>query len=132
MSREDIELLWAAMERWNAGEEPDFKTIHPEVELKTALSAVRGESYRGHEGVRQWRRDIYEQFEEWRVEIDDIREVDKGRYLGLGRVHLRGKGSGVEFDQPLGWVFEMRDGMLCHMRVYVDQDEALEAVGLGE
>jgi hypothetical protein len=45
-------------------------------------------------------------------------------------VHLQGRGSGVEFDQPLTWIFELRDGLFFRMSVYATRAEALEAVGL--
>jgi hypothetical protein len=93
---------------------------------------MKGEPYRGHDGVRQWRRDIYEQFTEWQIDFDEIRALDEDRYLAPGRVHLRGRGSGVEFDQPLVWLFEQRDAKLLRMSVYLNAADALEAAGLRE
>jgi hypothetical protein len=52
MSQENVEMVWAAFERWNAGEEMDFESIHPEAEITSRLSFVQDEPYRGHEGVR--------------------------------------------------------------------------------
>jgi ketosteroid isomerase-like protein len=132
MSREIVEDLLASIERWNAGQEMDFETIDPDVEIVSPLSSVKGEPYRGRDGFRQWRRDIYEQFTEWRIDIDEIRVLDQDRYLAPGRVHLRGRGSGVEFDQPLVWLFEQRDGKWARMSVYLNAADALKAAGLRE
>jgi ketosteroid isomerase-like protein len=132
MSREFVDTILASIERWNAGQEMDFETIDPDVEIAGLLSSVKGEPYRGHDGVRQWHSDIYEQFTEWRIDIDEIRVLDEHRYLAPGRVHLRGRASGVEFDQPLVWLFEQRDGKLLRMSVYLNAADALEAAGLRE
>ena len=132
MSREFVETILASIERWNAGQPMDFETIDPDVEIVSQLSSVSGEPYRGHDGVRQWHSDIYEQFTEWRIDIDEIRVLDEDRYLAPGRLHLRGRGSGVEFDQPLVWLFEQRDGKLLRMSVYLNAADALEAAGLRE
>jgi ketosteroid isomerase-like protein len=130
MSRESVESLLARIESWNAGEEMDLEAVHPDVEIVSPLSSVQGEPYRGHDGIRQWRSDIDEQFTEWRIDMEEIRDLDGDRYLGLGRVHLCGRGSGVEFEQPLAWLFELRDGKWSRMSIYATSAEALEAAGL--
>jgi ketosteroid isomerase-like protein len=45
---------------------------------------------------------------------------------------MRGHGSGVEFNQPLGWVIEIREGKLRGLRFFLDPAEALQAAGLSE
>ena len=50
--------------------------------------------------------------------------------LALGVLHLRGKGSGVEMEQPVGNVWEIRDGKAVSMDFYGSHADALEAVGL--
>jgi hypothetical protein len=51
----------------------------------------------------------------------------------LGRVHLRARGSGIEFDSPIGSVvWTGRDGLVARERDFGDWSEALEAVGLSD
>ena len=47
-----------------------LKELDPEVEWHPLFRAARGEAtvYRGHEGVRELLRDLYETFAEFRVE----------------------------------------------------------------
>jgi hypothetical protein len=52
--------------------------------------------------------------------------------LVLGGVDLRGKMSGVEMFQKIGFVFRLRDHRLIRMDLFYDQAEALRAVGLEE
>jgi hypothetical protein len=36
--------------------------LDPQIEIHTPLSSTKGTPYRGHDGVRQWVKDIDEQF----------------------------------------------------------------------
>jgi len=50
----------------------------------------------------------------------------------FARVRFVGRGSGVEMIQPITGVFTFRGGKVATARYYVEQREALEAVGLSE
>jgi hypothetical protein len=48
-------------------------------------------------------------------------------------LRLRGRSTGIEFPPAKGaWVITFRDGLIVHMKLYISQAEALEAVGLSE
>jgi ketosteroid isomerase-like protein len=128
MSQENVEIAKSWIERWNSGERSVDGEIHPEVEV---VSRFRPQPYRGAEGVRQWIDEIDEQFEQWRIVVDDWR--DQGDYVvALGRLQLQGRTSGVEFNPPMGAIIEVRDGKLFRLRPFASPDEALEAAGLSE
>jgi ketosteroid isomerase-like protein len=57
-------------------------------------------------------------------------ESGEGRLLGLGKVHVRGRTSGVEFDQPMGWLFAFAAERLIELTTIPDHAQALEAAGL--
>jgi ketosteroid isomerase-like protein len=82
--------------------------------------------------LQTWFAEIDQQFEEWRLEIAEVREADRDRLLVLGEIHLRGRESRIEFDQPMAWLMDFRDGRLLRMQMFVHRSEALEAAGLGE
>jgi ketosteroid isomerase-like protein len=119
------------MDRWNAGDHSVPRDdLDPDVELESPLSSVAGEPYRGHAGIEQWIRDLDEQFAEWHNRTDDVREVGNA-VIAIGVISLRGRGSGVAFDQPMAWVFDFgTDGRITRGRIYLDVHAALEAVGL--
>ena len=43
-----------------------------------------------------------------------------------------GKGSGVEVEQPHGWLLEFKDGKVFRFRHFARPQEAVEAAGLSE
>ena len=130
MSKENVEFAKSVFRRWNAGERrfPD-QEIHPDVVL---VSRLLGEAVRGRAGVRRYLREIDEQFDEWTMAIDDWRDAGDC-VAALGHVSFRGRRSGVAFDQPVGILFEIRDGQLRRFETFLDEPaEALKAAGLSE
>lgn len=131
-AEENLQLVKAAFERWSSGDRGiDYDTIHPEIEMYTPLASTRGVPNRGHEGFRQWVQDIDDQFESWELRVHEWKTVDAERVLGLGEIHARGRGSGVELDQVIAWLFSIREGKLYRYEVFYDQDEGRRAAGLG-
>ena len=121
----ELDLVREAFEGWNEGvREVRVDWVHPDCELVTRFGSFRGQPYRGYAGVAEWIRDINENFEDWRLEADDFHE-EGGRVAVLGRVHLRGRGSGVAFPQEMGWLFDFRDGRIVRMETFTDSKEAL-------
>ena len=128
MSRAHVDLVRETFDRWNAGErEPDPEIAHPDLVVHSAMTNA---TYRGHEGLRCWTAEIDEQFEGWHLAIDHFRDAPGGRLLGLGAVQVRGRASGVEFDQPIGLLRTFEGDRLIELRTFAEHALALEAAGL--
>ena len=108
--------------------------LDPEVEWHSAiLMAMGGKQtvYRGHDGVREWLRDLYETLSEFQAEYPDIRDLGD-RTVAIGSVRARGTGSEAEIESPHGTVVEFKDGKGIRIQTYLDPAEALEAAGVQE
>ena len=75
--------------------------------------------------------EVDEQFGEWQLVAEEWRDAGD-RVVVLGRLRLRGKESGVEVDQPHGWLVEFQDAMVFRFQHFARPHEALEAAGLLE
>jgi ketosteroid isomerase-like protein len=129
MSAENVELVRRAFDDWNRGvREIRADEVDPEIEVH---SRMLGRVLRGVDGLRTWFTEIDEQFGRWQLDVDEIREANPDRLLVLGSIHLRGRESGVEFEQPMAWLIDFREGRLLRIQMYVDRSEALAAAGLG-
>jgi ketosteroid isomerase-like protein len=102
----------------------------PEVEWHSFF-AVLGEHgvYRGHDGLRQYVSDLHDAFEIVRPDVDDGLAVGDLALL-VGRVHYRGKASGVETDSQAGWMFKFRKGRVVCFRAFREPELVLEAAAL--
>jgi ketosteroid isomerase-like protein len=128
----NVDLLRHLVALWNEAKlEPPLDVIDPEIEVLTPFSTLTGEPYRGLSGYRQWRADITEQFERWEMNLSEIRDLGDQRLLAVGVARIRGRGSGMELDQPAAGVLDFRAGRLLRVRIYLSETEALQAAGLG-
>jgi ketosteroid isomerase-like protein len=136
MSRENVELVRSLYKAFNEGTAvelvPDL--WHEDVELRPALiggGVLEGAVYRGHEGVLEF---LAVQAETWeRVTIEPVDIRDLGTYLLVEtRLQAVGRASGVELAQVTWNRWEIRNGKVASLRVFTEQAEALEAVGLSK
>jgi hypothetical protein len=115
--------------RWNRGEHRlDPRWTHPEVEIHSAAANLSGNVYRGLEGLARWVADMEEAFDEWQLDLHELEEVHPGRLLGVGTIHLRGRGSGATIDQPCAWLFDHVDGVLTRFEPFPNRVEEARAV----
>lgn len=75
--------------------------------------------------------DLADAWEIGRAEVDDALGIGNVAVL-VGRIHFRGKGSGVESASPAGWMLKFRNGKVLCFRAFREPEQALEAVGLSE
>jgi ketosteroid isomerase-like protein len=129
MARTHVELVYDVFERWNRGErDPRPDEIEPDFEV---VSRLTNQVYRGAAGIRDWVADVTESFDQWNLRLDEVRELGDDRLLGLGRLQIRGRGSGVDLDQPAAWLFQFRGGRMARMETFLNRvEEALAEADL--
>ncbi len=134
MSLENVEAVRRSLDAWDRGDFDGFvQDWHPESEFFSAFM-VQGEgdmrAFRGLQGMRQY-------WDEWhslwdlRVEVSETRDLGD-TVLVVAGMTVRGKGSGVEVESPLAYVYEFDDGLFRKVHTYLNVTEALKAVGLAE
>ncbi len=126
-----MEIVRRYLDHWNETGQFLWAEIHPDAVFVIDPGSFVGGTYRGHEGIKELLRLTDEVFDEFRYEVEDI--LDAGdSVVVLGRVYARGVQSGATGTQHGALVFRMREGLVVAYRSYLDRDEALAAVGLGE
>jgi ketosteroid isomerase-like protein len=131
VSRENVD---AARRVLRAVSERDAATLveltAPEVEWRSFFAALleRGE-YHGHDALHQYLRDLEDAFE--LIHPEAAQTLDVGDLVvAVGRVRYRGRASGVETEEPAGWVFKFSSGKIVSWRAFREPERALAAVGL--
>jgi ketosteroid isomerase-like protein len=133
MSQENVELAAQVMDAIGRRDvECLISFSDPKVEWHSffALGQEAG-VYRGHDGTRQYMRDLSDAWEVGRPDVDDVLGVGDIAVL-VGRIHYRGRGSGVESETPAGWMLKFRNGKVLRFRAFREPEATLEAVGLSE
>ena len=133
MSQDTLKLAYGAMAALSRGDLASLIAgADPEVEWHSFFAELgAGGVYHGHDGTRQYLGDLAEAWEVVRADIDDGLAVDDVAVL-VGRIHYRGKGSGIETETAAGWVLKFREGKVIRFRAFRQPAQALEAVGLAE
>ena len=124
MSAEE-DLVREIWRRWNAGDRQwDPELFDAEAEVHSALT---GGVFKGEEQILAWQNEIDQQFEQWEVSAVEIESLSGGRVLVDGMIKARGRGSGMDLDQPASWTVELRDGRVWRLRNFIGQGSAREA-----
>ena len=132
MSQENVETVRQGFAAFNDRAVEDVVGLcEPDCEWFPFRAQLEGMVYRGHAGVRQFVRDMDEDWEVFR--IDPAEFHDRGeRVAVIGHVTALGRGSGVDVESVAGFVFELRAGRIARLVSHSDPAAALDAVGRSE
>lgn len=101
----------------------------PDVEWHSFFAHLgEGDVYRGYEGMRHYVQDLSDAFEIVRAEIEDALAVGEVALL-VGRIHFRGRDSGVEVALPAGWVLKVRDEKIVYFRAFREPEKVIGEIG---
>jgi ketosteroid isomerase-like protein len=131
VSQENVEIVRRLYE---ADAQADTATalalLDPEIEVEYRGQLIDKDlTYHRHAGLPTLRQSIYENFDDFRVEVEEYIDHEDHVVVAL---HQRavGKASGVAVDIHIGQVWTVRDGKAVRWRIYRTKEEALQAVGL--
>ena len=127
-----MDLARRALELLSEGAFPDLIDMtDPEVEWHSFFAELsEGGVYRGHEGMRRYADDLRDAWDIVRTDIDDGLALGDVAVL-VGRIHYRGKESGVETEMPAGWMLRFRGGKIIRFRAFREPESAIAALGEG-
>jgi ketosteroid isomerase-like protein len=85
----------------------------------------------GHAGVLEAFAVWPEQWDEYRTEPPRVIADPGDQVVVASRSVGRGKRSGVEVEMDFAFVFTVRDGKIAEWQIFVSEEKALAAAGLG-
>ena len=134
MSQENVEIVRQGWDAWLRGDLPALLgTFDPEVVWDTSHFRDWPESaYHGREGVERFLSEWLDVWDEYRVDLEDVIEVQDGRVVSVFRHRGKGRDSGVPMDLKMANIVTLREGKITRLDNYDTPGEALEAVGLSE
>jgi len=133
MSLENVQRMARFVEAWNARDvDAIIDSCDPAIELHSSFAAVGGATYRGHDGLRDYQRDLVAEWGE-NIRVEPESYFDLGdTTLSFSVVHGRGAHSGVEVEMPVAVVTKWRDGLMTYFDVYVHRPDAVRDLGTSE
>ncbi len=130
MASGHVESVRRSLEAFNdRAAERLLAVCDPDCEMVPFRAQLEGTSYRGHEAIRRFLRDVEEDWAGFRITLLQFGEGGD-RVVATGRVSGTGRASGVAVDFVAGVVFEFRGDLIAKVRSYSDPDAAVAASGL--
>src|SRR5688572_13231244 len=134
MSQANTETVRSIFAAWERGDFTSADWAHPDIEFVTA-DGVDADSTIGLAGMaRRWH-DWVSVWKDYRVEVEEYRELDDQCILVLMLHCARGRTSGLDVEktriQRAGAnVLHLRDGKVTRLVLYWDRQRALADLGL--
>jgi ketosteroid isomerase-like protein len=133
MSQENVEIVRNAFDAYDRGDIEGVLRRCDESIVITQPPDLPGvpPKQRGHSGVLEAFGIWPGQWDDYRIEI--LRVTDAGDHV-MVTTHQggRGKQSGVDVEMDFTFVFTVRARKIFEWRIFMDEEQALEAAGLSE
>ena len=126
-------MLRHVFEAFNAGGiEAALAYVHPEIAWYAPPEWLEKRVYEGHEELRELASYWEQNFNEYRLDIQRVADLEDGRAFTL--LHQRGRvrDSGLEVEQDIGYVAALDAGKVVRIDVSFSWEATLEAAGLQE
>ena len=102
-----------------------------DVELRTPWAAVGG-VYRGPVGIKRFLDDIEDAGPDFRIDVHGLQAIGRDRVLAFIHSGSTGRASGIPIAADATNVYDLIDGRISRIQIFLDRNEALEAVGLAD
>jgi ketosteroid isomerase-like protein len=132
MASGNLDLVRSVYAAWERGDWSSVEWADPEIEFVFADGPLPGSST-GRAAMSDAWRDFLGNWEDWRIVVEEYRELDDARVLVLVRNTGRGKRSGVMVEQiasKAANLLHIRDGRVVRLIAYADRDRAFADLGL--
>ena len=133
MSRENVELVIAATDAYNAGDlDAMIRFYAPDVEAYPDAGFPEARPLIGREEFMSWLEGIDAPWVDAKWVTREVFALDDDRVVYRGDWGGEGLASGIETGSSITGVFTIRDGQISTVEFLFDHDAALKAVGLEE
>ena len=132
MSQENVEVVRQHVEAWNGRDLMTLLTLwRPDAEIDWSQSRgpLKG-VYRGHRELEAFWNEFWSTFEDVQVETHGFTEIGS-EVVVPNTAHMYGR-DGIEVVARSTFVFTVENGQITRQRLFQEEAEALEAVGLKE
>jgi ketosteroid isomerase-like protein len=122
----------ASMEAYSRGDfDAALEHFHPDIEWSVdARVQPDAQTYRGHEGVREFWHTWAEVMDDMTLVIEECRALDERVVLAVVRARGKGAGSGIEVESgTFAQIAEFENGLTVRTRLFGDKRHALAAAG---
>jgi len=128
MSTQNVETVERAVAAINARDIDAYLACCTEnVEL---LLPMVGAEYLGANGIKRFFADIEDAGPDFRIDVHGLEAIAADRVLASLHITSTGRSSGIPVETDPTNIYDFTEGKISCIRVFLDRNEALKAVGL--
>jgi hypothetical protein len=132
MSQENVEVVTRAIAAINARDIDGYLACCTEdVVLRTPMAEITGE-YEGADGIKRFLVDVEDAAPDFRIDVERVESVGASQVLAFLQITASGRSSGIRQDAASANVYDLVEGKINRIRIFLDRHEALKVVGLSE
>jgi ketosteroid isomerase-like protein len=130
VSEENVGIVRRAVAALNERDLGDYLTCCSE-DVELHLPVVGG-VYQGPEGIKRWFADIEDAGPDFHIDLGRVKAIGGNQVLAFIHTASTGRASGIPMATEATNVYDLIDGKISRIRIFLDRSEALKAVGLDE
>jgi ketosteroid isomerase-like protein len=125
---DDAALVRRLYELWQQGEQEEaLASVDREIEWIDPPDSPESDTHVGPEGILFSTDRWLAGFEQWSMEVEEVRDLGDGKVLVQIRQRGRGRGSTVDIEAPVFHLWTISDGRAVRMQMFLHEPEALAA-----
>ena len=131
MAQENVDVVRRFIDAFNRGDDDAALALtDPGIEFHTDL--IEQQAFRGHAGVRDYRRNLDDAWGSWRIENNRFLGAGEDQVLQLYQLILHGRESGIPVHLDGGILWTISNAKIASGVGFLNQAEALESAGMSE
>jgi ketosteroid isomerase-like protein len=132
MSQENVEVVERSVAAVNARDIDGYLACCTEdIELRTPWTAAGG-VYQGAADIVRFFADVEDAASDFVIELERLEAIGGDRVLAFVHATSTGRASGIHDAADTANVYDFAAGKIRRITIFLDREEALEAVGLRE
>jgi ketosteroid isomerase-like protein len=128
VSEENVEIVRRVVAALNARDLEGYLACCRE-DVQLHLPVVAG-VYEGPEGIKRWFADIEDAGPDFHIDLRGVKAIGGNQILAFTHAASTGRASGIALTMENAIVYDLIDGKIRRIRIFLDPHEAVKAVGL--
>ena len=128
MSRENVDLVQAAWETFLTRDPAGLDYLAEDIVYEVCGQSVVAGTYKGREGYLRLLRSWTEVWTEFRYELSEFIDGGEDKVIAVARRSGRSRMTGLQFDDDVFFVYDVRDGKITRIREVEDRPTAFRVV----